>query len=124
VTSSRIALTDENIYDGTGQSLHRITMEYPLESATGSGLANRTATTDLYFDPSTHLLAYSVDAVAFHGSTRQIFNRVTAYGDYQQFSGIKVPTAIKQYLNGQLQWTLQLSQVTVNSAPPAHTFSF
>ena len=124
VTSSRISLTDENIYGGTGQSLHRITMEYPLESATGSGLANRTAATDLYFDPSTHLLAYSVDAVAFHGTTRQIFNRVTAYGDYQEFSGIKVPTAIKQYLNGQLQWTLQLSQVTVNSAPPAHTFSF
>ncbi len=122
-TSSRISLNDQNIFAGEGQNLHRITMEYPIESAAGERLANRTAATDLYFDRSTHFLLYSVEAVKFRGEM-QTFRRVTAYEDYQPFSGVKVPTTIKQYLNGQLQWTLQLSQVTINPALPTDAFSF
>jgi hypothetical protein len=99
-------------------------MEYPLESATGSKSLNGTAATDLYFDSNTHLLAHSVDAVTFSGPMRQTFNRASTYADYQQFSGVQVPTTIKQYLNGQLQWTLQLTQVTVNPALTTDTFSF
>jgi hypothetical protein len=123
-TSSRISLYDQNTYASDGQSFHRITMEYPLESTSGDRLGIKTAATDLYFDPNTHLLVYSVDAVTFNGSSGQILSRVTGYSGYQQFNGIKVPATIKQYLNGQLQWTLQLSQVNVNTAPPATTFSF
>lgn len=123
-TSARISLYDQNTYASDGQSFHRITMEYPLESTGGDRLGSRTAATDLYFDPNSHLLAYSVDAVTFNGGTGHIFSRVTSYADYQQFNGIKVPATIKQYLNGQLQWTLRFSQVTVNTAPPAITFSF
>ena len=123
-TSSNISLYDHHLYNGTGPSLHRITMEYALEGPTGGRLGNQTAATDLYFDPSTHLLDYSVDAVAFNGPTRQPFQHVTGYEQYQPFNGIKIPTVIKQYLNGQLQWTLQFNQVTVNSNPEASAFSF
>jgi len=123
-TSASISLYEQHLYTGTGSNLHRITMEYALEGPAGSRLGNKTAATDLYFDPSTHLLDYSVDAVTFNGPTRQPFQRVTDYEEYQQFSGIKVPTVIKQYLNGQLQWTLQLNQVTINSNPDASVFSF
>lgn len=122
-TSSRISLYDHNTSAFNGQNLHRVTLEYPINISAASGAA-KTAITDLYFDPNTHLLAYSVDAVTFNGPARQMFSRETSYEDYQQFSGIKVPTTIKQYLNGQLQWTLQLSQITVNAAPAANTFSF
>jgi hypothetical protein len=123
-TSSRISLSDQSSYSVSGQNLHRVTMEYPLESATGSKSLNGTAATDLYFDSNTHLLAHSVDAVTFSGPMRQTFNRASTYADYQQFSGVQVPTTIKQYLNGQLQWTLQLTQVTVNPALTTDTFSF
>lgn len=122
--SSKISLHDQHLYTGTGSSLHRITIEYPLEWPTRSHLGNQTAATDLYFDPSTHLLDYSVDAVTFNGSTRQSFQRVTSYQQYRQFSGINIPTIIKQYLNGQLQWTLDLNQVTINSNPETSSFSF
>jgi hypothetical protein len=117
-------LYDQSIYAGTGQSLHRITIEHPVESATGNGLKNRTAATDLYFAPNTHLLMYSVDSVTYNGTSGQTFSQVTSYEDYRQFNGIKVPTTVKQYLGGQLQWTLQLSQITINAAPPVNTFSF
>lgn len=124
-TSSRISLYDHGASAYNGQNLHRITIEYPIVIGTGGGLSNRrTAATDLYFDPNTHSLVYSVDAVTFNGPSRQTFRRETSYEDYQQFSGIKVPTTIKQYLNRQFQWTLQLSQVTINPAPAANTFAF
>jgi len=122
--SSHVSLYDQSSYSVAGQNLHRVTMEYAIESATGVGLRNRTAATDLYFDPNSHLLLHSVDAVTLNGPMHQTFIRVNTYGDYEQFSGVKIPTSIKQYLNGQLQWTLQLSQITINTAPPAHTFSF
>jgi hypothetical protein len=124
-TSSRISLYDHNTSLFKGQNLHQITIEYPIDIGAASGGANgKTAVTDLYFDPNTHVLDYSVDAVTFNGPAKQTFSRETSYEDYQQFSGIKVPTTIKQYLNGQLQWTLQLSQITINAAPAANTFSF
>jgi len=125
VTSSRVSIYDHNTSSYDGQNLHRITIEYPIDIGVATAATKpRTAATDLYFDPSTHVLVYSVDAVTFNGPSRQTFARGTSYGDYQQFSGIKVPVTIKQYLNGQLLWTLQLSQVKVNTDPAANTFSF
>lgn len=124
-TSSRISLYNHNTSAYNGQNLHRVTIEYPIDIGAASGFTNKkTGATDLYFDPNTHLLLYSVDAVKFNGVARQTFSRETSYGDYQQSSGIKVPMTVKQYLNGQLQWTLQLSQITINAAPAANTFSF
>lgn len=123
-TSSNVSLYDQHLYTGTGSNLHRITLEYALDGSSKSRFGNKTAATDLYFNPGTHLLAYSVDAVTFNESARQVFSRVTSYEQYQQFNGVKVPTTIKQYLNGQLQWTLLLSQVTENATHSADTFSF
>jgi len=123
-SSSNVSLYDQHLYTGTGSNLHRITLEYALEGSSQSHFGNRTAATDLYFNPGTHLLAYSVDTVTFIGFVRQSFSRVTSYEEYQQFNGVKVPTTIKQYLNGQLQWTLLLSQVTENATHSADTFLF
>jgi hypothetical protein len=123
-TSLRISLYDRNSYTAAGQSLDRITLEYPIEGTSGDQLGSKTAATDLYFDPNNHLLCYSVDALTYNNVSAQTHVRITSYADYQQFNGIKAPATIKQYLNGQLQWTLQLSQVTVNPAEPATTFSF
>jgi predicted site-specific integrase-resolvase len=55
---------------------------------------------------------------------RRQLARVTSYGNYHSFEGVSVPTTIKQALNGQEQWTLQLSQVTINTNSPTSTFSF
>lgn len=121
--SAKISLYDQKVYAGTGQNLHRITIEYPLDDQEGSSFSKRTAATDLYFDPSTHLLLFSVDSFSV-STMRQRLTRVTSYANYQPFEGVSVPATIKQILNGQDQWTLQLSQVTMNPNSPASTFLF
>ena len=122
-TSTKVSLYDQKIYAGTGQSLHRITIEYPIDAEGGSSISRRTAATDLYFDPKTHLLLFSVDTFSVSSMRRQL-TRVTSYGNYKSFEGVSVPTTIKQALNGQEQWTLQLSQVTINTNSPTSIFSF
>lgn len=122
-TSPLLSLSDQKMYAGTGQSLHRITIAYPLDSSSGSSLSKKTVATDLYFDPNTHLLVYSVDSLTFNNVKNSLV-RVTSYGSYQSFNGVLIPTVIRQILNGQEQWTLQLNEVTINTNPPASTFSF
>lgn len=123
VTSPLTSVYDQGSYIGTGQPLHRITLEYPLFPS-NSASGGPTVATDLYFDPTTHLLIYSVDALSFSGALNQTFSRITSYGGYQAFNGILVPSTIGQFLNGQLEWMLQLSQVTTNTNPSVSTFSF
>jgi len=121
--SAPISLFDHGLFTGAGQSLHRISMEYPLY-ADATVAQSATVATDLYFDPSTHLLVYSVDLVTFAESRGQSLTKVTSYGNYQQFSGVLVPTTIQQRLNGQTQWTLHLDHITINTTLPLSTFSF
>lgn len=125
VSSPRVSLFDQGLYTGTGQNLHRITMEYQCGGSSQSGAAALTTdiATDLYFDPNTHLLLFSVDNVQFMNSAVN-FSRVTSYSAYQQFNGTLVPTLLSQTMNGQSVWTLQLNQITINTNPPTSTFSF
>lgn len=122
-TSSLLSLVDQKMYAGTGQSLHRITIAYPLDSSSGSSLKKKDVATDFYFDPNTHFLVYSVESQTFN-NLRKSLVRVTSYGSYQSFNGVFIPMLIRQTLNGQEQWTLQLNEVSINTNPPASIFSF
>ena len=123
VAGARISLFDGGTYPVQGKSLHRISIEYPLQSGDPISPTPSVAT-DLYFDPTTHLLLYSVDVVMLSEAHNQAFTRITGYSSYQVLSGIVVPTSIQQSINGQLQWTLSIAQLTLNTNPPASTFSF
>ena len=123
VNSSLVSLYDHGVYTGAGQALRRITIEYQVTLSSYSP-GDPTVATDLYFDPSTHALLFSVDSVRFASSAGQSFLQVMSYGGYHAFNGVVVPTSLTQTLNGQPQWALQLSQVTVNSNLSLSTFSF
>lgn len=122
-TSPQVSIRDRGAYVANGLSLHRITLEYQVYPGQFTS-GDPTVATDLYFDSATHLIQFSVDSLLFANSAGQSFLRVTSYGSYQRFSGILFPTALQQTLNGQLQWTLQLNAITVNTNPAESTFSF
>jgi len=99
-----------------GRLLQRITLEeevFPTQSAPSS---NDLSVTDLYFDPSSHLLIKSASFVQIDSANRARYLIVVTYGDYQAFSGVLVPLSLTETMNGQIQWTLQLN---APSAPPA-----
>ena len=118
-----VSLSDQGTYTAGVQNLRKITIEYPQFSGNYAA-GDPTSATDLYFDPNSHLLLFSVDAVSFPGTAGQAVIRVTSYGSYQQFGQIMLPTLIQQALSGQTEWTLNLSQINTNVNPPDSTFSF
>lgn len=120
--SSNLSLIDQGTFTGTGQPLHRITIAYPHQGNLTLGIPGEA--TDLYFDPSTHLLLYSVDAVVLRDAPRHVFSQVMSYSNYQEFNGRWFPATLTLTLDGQKQWTLELSQVTFNTNPSTSTFSF
>jgi len=120
-STSQISFHDQGMLSVTGQSLHRITMEYPYVQASGF---RPTVATDLYFNPTTHLLVFSVEDVRFMQVPYRLFRRVTEYSNYQTIGAITFPASIRQTLDGQVQWKLQITQITTNTNPPDSTFSF
>jgi hypothetical protein len=126
-TSPNVSLFDRGIFTDAGQPLRRITMEYQIvlgRNQSNSQSVSLDIATDLYFDPTSNLLAASADAVTFNEARNHPFTRITRYSNYHPMSGILIPDTISQTIDGQLQWTLQLDQITVNSNPPQSTFQF
>lgn len=106
-----------------GQNLHRLTFEAPLGVASKSG-KQKIVTTDLYFDSATHLLVKSANTIRINGITNVDFLREITYEDYRQVGSLLIPFRFTQTLNGQKQWTLQLSEVQLGATQPAAYFNF
>ena len=105
-------------------SLHRVTIESP---GAGHDLVTGKATiiaTDLYFDPSTHLLVKSANSIGLDGAHNNHLLRVITYGDYRKVGNSMVPFLYTQTLDGQKQWTLQLTDVQLNPTLDSTIFEF
>jgi hypothetical protein len=123
LSSQRISLFDHGTFASNGHTFHRLTIEYALSPSGYKGF-DPAAATDLYFDPTSHLLLYSVDAAVFNEQPNMISTRITEYNNYQAVNGILIPTLISEVLDGQPQWVMQLNTITTNTLSPDSTFSF
>jgi len=115
-STSVLSIYDRGDYTAQDkQTLHRITIEYPINPGpwvTGGP----TAYTDLYFDSKTHLLLYSVDELVMGEGARPKAVRVTSYDKYRSAGGIEVPLTMEQYINGHQTWKFKFNSVVVNSS--------
>jgi hypothetical protein len=113
-----------------GRNLHRISVVQALPHGTthGNPSANNTpanfVVTDLYFDPVSHLLIKSAANLRLGGSGNEEFLECMTYDDYREVQGTQVPFRYTETLNGQMQWTLQLDTVTLNSGVQPSSFNF
>ncbi len=122
--SSNTAFIDQGQIQINGAFLHRITVEetaFPNETIADQHDIN---ITDLYFDPSTHLLIKSASAVQLDSADRERYLLVVTYGGYQKVQGSLVPFGYSQSLNGQQQWTLQLNQPNLQPSVDISYFQF
>jgi hypothetical protein len=110
----------------SGNSLHRITFEAPVLSSQASVTTTRenVSLVDLYFDPGTHLLLKSVASVRLDSKDRAYYLQAITYGDYRQVAGVMIPHSFTQTLNGQRQWTLQLTNPRVSPVVDSSYFHF
>jgi len=117
-------LIDQGLVSVEGHTYHRITLESPPLAAGNANDFASWATLDLYFDPQTHLLEKSASSVHGGEGTQAIMLRVFTYGEYQKVNGTSFPMKYRETLNGQLAWTLQLTEIHLNNGVSAQDFHF
>jgi hypothetical protein len=108
----------------SGTLLHRLTYEIPAASADNAPMIKGAVVTDFYFDPISHLLIKSANSIRINGAGNNEFLRVITYGDYRKVGDLMIPFRYTQTLNGQKQWTLQLSDVQLNPDLNTTLFEF
>lgn len=79
---------------------------------------------DLYFDPDTHLLAYSVIVVPVEEHASYSIRRVVQYDKYSAEENVVMPHRFVEYDNDQLGLTFIATQVAFDSAIDDSRFRF
>jgi hypothetical protein len=123
------SIYDKGMLAVDGNTLHRLSVEHPLSNAPAASKSANSKSgpvgvvTDLYFDPVSHLLIKSVASIKLSGLRSEFIQCVT-YDDYRQVGTSLVPFRFEQSLNGQVQWTLQLDEVELNTGLKQANFYF
>jgi hypothetical protein len=121
----RTSLVDRGEITIEGRTLHRITVEEPLtESQPTTNDSSRVSVVDLYFDTTSHLLFKSAAAIQLDSADRARYIDVLTYEDYRKVDNSLIAFRFHQSLNGQPQWTLQLSSATLTPDTNAADFYF
>ena len=123
-TGAGTSLVDHGLTLISGTQLHRITLETPTLSRNPVTKSQETTATDFYFDPTSHLLVKTADSVQIVVGQRAKFLTVIMYGDYRKVGNSMIPFRYTETMDGQLYWTLQLSEVTLNPVLDATYFEF
>lgn len=121
---SQASLTDHGSTVFGGTTLRRLTYEFATTSPKANTSKPRTVATDLYFDSTTHLLVKSANTIHIDGAGNNDFLREITYEDYRQVGSLLIPFRYTQTLNGQKQWTLQLSDIQLNPNLQSAYFEF
>jgi len=122
--SADTAFIDRGQVRISGRALHRITLEklaFPYATKPDTYNVN---VTDLYFDPSTHLLLQSASAVQLDPADREKYLVVITYSDYQNVQGSLIPCRYSQSVNGQRQWSLELNLPSLQPSIEPSYFHF
>lgn len=124
-TDSRDSLINGGMVEVEGARLHKITFIRPLfQSSSDSQPAAPPLITDFFFNPSSHLLVKSVDAIVLNQNSSSRHLRVITYDDYRPVSGAIIPFRYTETVDGRLVWSLQFTNVTAGSNHGAEYFHF
>lgn len=122
--TAQTSLLDRGLVSIEGKALRRITIETPLDVTGGSLSPAQISLVDLYFDPASGLLIKSVSSAQLDSADRERYVLAVTYGDYRKVDSLLLPLTLSQTLNGQRQWSLQLTDVHLQPVVDAHYFQF
>jgi len=123
-TGAGTSLVDHGLTLISGTELHRITLETPTFGRNPVTKSQETTATDFYFDPKSHLLIKTANLALITVGQRAKFLTVITYDDYRRVGNSMIPFRYTETMDGQLCWTLQMSDVKLNPVLDATYFEF
>lgn len=115
------SVTDRGMILVQGKQLHRVCVEEPLPKYHGDP-SPEWIPEDFYFDAS-HRLVRTAAFVRLHRSDGNLYFISSTYDDYRPFGAMLLPTKLTYSINGQLQWTLTLTEQSINPSLSPSAFA-
>jgi len=104
--------------------LHRISILEPASADSSVAEHGEMTVTDFYFDAKTHLLKMSAATPQVTSSDAERYLVVATYDDYSQVGQMLLPFKVSRTMNGQRQWSLQLTNANLAPATDSSYFTF
>ena len=124
-TDVRDSLIEGGIVSVDGAQLDKVTFIRPLFSVSRNAApSGAPLISDFFFDPTSHLLKKSVDAVLLSPESTARHLRVITYDDYHTVSGTVIPFRFTETVDGRLVWSIQLATVIAGPNHDKEYFSF
>lgn len=120
----RTTLVDHEPVTANGTQLHRISVERPTIGSNPATKSAQTIAIDFYFDPLTNLLVKSASFQAAADGHSASFLRVVTYSDYRRVGTSMIPFHYSESMDGELYWTLRLTDVQLNPTFDTTYFQF
>jgi hypothetical protein len=128
LNDTRLSVVNRGMVSVDGNSFLKLTLHRPLCLGIGRcspELQRLRLTTDLYLNPTTHLLVKSAEQVRLSEQLPTRSLRVITYQNYNQVNGTAyVPSIYEETLNGQQVWIFNVAQASIGSQLEQSYFRF
>ena len=114
-----VSIADRGTVTVDGRQLRKVTLS---ESVTGAVQGRLSG--DLYFDPGTHLLAFSVTQAQVEGRAVPPITRVIEYEGYSIEEGVSIPRKFTEIDGGRVGFVFNVKQASFNSSVDNAQFHF
>jgi hypothetical protein len=117
LNNSATTVTDMGLAtDDTGAQLHQVRIQTVFSAqADPDGDLGKLTVMDCFVDPTTKLLAKTVDSTHPVENELVSYPREVDYVDYQILNGVNVPTTVREKVGGQTVWELHVSSISFNT---------
>jgi hypothetical protein len=120
--NATMSVTDGGMVSLDNQELHKISIQYLITSVHPNPSDERThIVSDLYFGPD-HLLYKSASLVEAIPWSAERYLEVVSYSDYRWNNGVQIPFHMRDTLDGQVNWDLQLTSIRELTASTEFSF--
>ena len=104
------------VTDAAGATLHQVRVQAQFSSQTDpDGILGNLTVTDYFVDPTTILLAKTIDSTHPVETLSVSYPHEVDYESYQVLNGVNVPSTVREKVAGQTIWELHITGVSFNT---------
>ena len=116
LADSAVTVTYVGQVESGGRSLHHLRLTRPFSEAQDpAGILAKLSSVDYFVDAQTLLVAKTADLTHPKETLTENYTHEMELEGYAVFSGVAVPTIVREKISGQTVWEFRLSTITFNT---------
>lgn len=115
-------IVDYGIVETASGRRHQIGIDIPFLKARTTSTENLSVPVDIYIDPTSHALREIVYSPSVDEANGPLV--VDSFSDYRPFKGVLLPTRLQEAVDGQVLWTVTLTNWSIDEELSKNEFEF